>query len=73
MSNLRSVFWEAHVDEELSRVQVTSDRLGAETIVGHRCLRTRGHRDWRERVNELHVCTCRVPASYYQFMGDIKC
>ena len=46
--NLRSVSWESHVDEELSRVQVTSNRLGTETIVGC-CLRARGHGDWRGR------------------------
>ena len=46
VSNLRSVSGEAHVDEQLPRVQVTSDRLRTETIVG-RCHRTRGHGDCR--------------------------
>ena len=71
MSNLRPVSGEAHVDEQLSRVQVTSDRLRTETIVG-RCHRTRGHGDCRrdgererERERSMHTCTnCLVPYSY---------
>ena len=51
MSDLRSVSWEAHVDEQLSRVQVASNRLRAETIVSR--YRTRRDGDWkRERERE---------------------
>ena len=77
MSNLRSVSGEAHVDEQLPRVQVTSDRLRTETIVC-RCHRTRGHGDCRRegggRKREVmymydlnHECTHRKQP------GDIEC